>query len=69
MSFKTAFEPLCSAVDRAEEEYERAWLKLYDYKGAERLEAIAVENTLEACYVSLEAAKKALNDTYYALPK
>ena len=69
MSFKTAFEPLCSAVNRAEEVYERAWLKLCDYKGAERLEAITLENTLKSCYVSLEAAKKALNDTYYELPK
>ena len=69
MPFKTAFKPLCNAVDRAEEVYERAWLKLYDYKGAERPEVIALENTLEACYVSLEAAKKALNDTYYALPE
>ena len=69
MTFKTAFGPLCNAVDRAEEVYQSAWLKLYDYKGAERLEVIALENTLEACYVSLEAAKKALDDTYYALPK
>ena len=69
MITKAAFEPLCSAVDRAEEKYERAWLKLCDYKGAERMEAIALENTLESCFVSLEAAKKALNDTYYALPK
>jgi len=69
MSFKTAFEPLCNAVDRAEKAYEQAWLQLYDYKGAERMEVIALENTLEACYASLEATKKALNDTYYALPE
>jgi len=67
MSFKTAFKPLCNAVDRAEEAYQRAWLKLCDYKGEERLEVIALGNTLEACYVALEASKKALNDTYYAL--
>jgi len=69
MTFKTAFAPLCNAVDSAEEAYQRAWLNLYDYKGAEKTDVIALENTLEACDASLEAAKKALNDTYYALPK
>jgi hypothetical protein len=68
-AFRTAFSPLCNAVNSAEEAYKRAWLNLYDYKGAEKMEVIALENTLVACYESLEATKKALNDTYYALPK
>ena len=68
-AFKTAFSPLCNAVDSAEEAYQRAWLNLYDYKGAEKTEVIALENTLVACYESLEATKKALNDIYYALFK
>jgi len=69
MTFKTEFTPLCNAVDSAEEAYKRAWLNLYDYKGAEKTEVIALENTLVACYDSLEATKKALNDIYYALFK
>jgi len=69
MTFKTEFTPLCNAVDSAEEAYQRAWLNLYDYKGAEKTEVIALENTLVACYDSLEATKKALNDIYYALFK
>ena len=68
MSFKTVFTRLGNAVDSAEEAHERAWLNLIDYKGTDSLEVIALGFELESSFASLEATKKAFNDTYYALP-
>jgi len=67
MSFKTVFTPLNDAVNSAEKDYDTAWLHLINYKGAERMEVVALENTLQACYVSLQASRKAFDDTYYSL--
>ena len=69
MSFHTVFTPLHTAVESAENVYGQAWLNFINYDGAERMEVIALENALEACYASLQASKKAFNDTYYSLPQ
>ena len=67
MSFNTVFTPLHDAVNSAEKDYDTAWLHLINYKGAERMEVVALENTLQACYVSLLACREAFDNTYYAL--
>tara|TARA_R110000796_G_scaffold38541_1_gene96919 strand:+ start:228 stop:437 length:210 start_codon:yes stop_codon:yes gene_type:complete len=69
MSFKTVFIPLHAAVNSAEKAYDSAWLALINYKGTERMEVIALENALQACYVSAQANRKAFDDTYYLLPQ
>tara|TARA_R110001599_G_scaffold298492_1_gene502903 strand:+ start:546 stop:755 length:210 start_codon:yes stop_codon:yes gene_type:complete len=69
MTFNTVFTPLHDAVNSAEKAYDSAWLDLLNYKGAERMEVIALENALQACYVSLQASREAFDNTYYSLPQ
>ena len=69
MTFKTVFTPLHDAVNSAEKAYDSAWLDLINYTGAERMEVIALENALQACYISVQASTKAFNNTYYSLPQ
>ena len=69
MSFHTVFTPLHNAIESAENVYDHAWLNFINYKGAEIMEVIALENALEACYASLQASRQAFNNTYYSLPQ